>query len=219
VSLLAPAGYSLASLDATHRKHVRRGLERCEPRAASPDELLRGGLRANLDTMARHRRFDPEFGDARRWSRFVAAAATSPGVSVTGAFVDGRLAAYLVACRDGGWLHLLYKASRTADLPGRVNAALEFHVLREAARDPAIAVVCAGHAGYVGIDPPADRYRIGMGYHPVPQTLTARFHPLLRPFVASPLGVAAAAAAARARPRSHRLQVLSALVRGAGGAG
>jgi hypothetical protein len=213
IYVCAPGEHSLSSLDDTHRKHVRRGLQRCELRRLEPGELLELGLELNLETMARQRRHDPEFGEPRRWARYVAAVAACAEVSAIGAFVEGRLSAWLVACRDGAWLHLLHKMSRTADLPHRVNAAIDFHAIREAARDPSIAVVSAGFGPYLGIDPPAEPFKAGMGYRLVPRTLAARFHPLLRPALASAPAARGAAALARARP-SHRLRVLAALLGG-----
>ena len=59
-------------------------------------------------------------------------------LAVTGALVDGRLSAYAVLCRDAGWLHLLYRMTRTPDMIHRTNPALDFAILAAAAHDPTV---------------------------------------------------------------------------------
>jgi hypothetical protein len=203
-----PAGYSLQRVAPKRRRQVRRGLDACdEIRALDPDELLAEGLALNLDTMARQRRFDPELGEPARWRRFVAAVRACPAVTAAGAFHRGRLSSYDVFCRDGAWLHALYKMSRTEDLPQYTNIALDFWLLSRAAADPSIEGVWSG---FVSMLPdPLHRLKLELGFEVLPHDLGIRFHPSLAPLLASRWTAAAAGALSRARPRDPRLELVA----------
>jgi hypothetical protein len=114
--VVRPASYTLASVSRKQRAQVIRGLERCEIRRVERDELTTAGILLNRDTMKRQKRYDPELDDPRRWARFVDAVYACPAFEVIGAYVDGRLAAYMICYREGSWLHLLYKMCRTEEL-------------------------------------------------------------------------------------------------------
>jgi hypothetical protein len=201
-------GFSLARLDATHRKHVRQGLNRCEIRSVGPDELLSQGLALNLATLRRQGRFDPELCDPPRWARFVAATSACPEISVLGAFVERRLSAYVVSCRDARWVHCLFKASRPEDLRLRTNPALEFTLLQRAAQDPTIEAVTAGVVAPG--DALCDRYKEGMGYRLLPQRVAVHVHPSARRLLTSAAAVAALEVVSRLLPRNARWRVVSA---------
>ena len=109
-----------------------RGLEICTIRPVEPAELLQNGLQLNLETMERQGRYDAEFGDPARWKRFVEAVRQSPGVSVTGAYLSGKLSMYIVTCRDGQCLHMLYKMSRAEDRTLPVSHALDYTIISDA---------------------------------------------------------------------------------------
>jgi hypothetical protein len=210
-----PREWSIQRMTKKRRQHLRRAAERTEVRWVVPEELLAAGLAANRDTMERQRRFDPELGTPEGWRRFVIALAECPGLRCAGAFVDGHLAAYGVACRDGRWLHLRYRMSRTEDLQHNASVALDAWLILEAARDPAIDVVCQGFVvpGAEGLD----RYKRELGYDVVPVGRALELHPLLRPVLASGLARRAARLASRARPGDRRLDTLSTLLGGVSG--
>jgi len=203
VFVISPAGYSLARVHGTHRKLIRRGLGRTECRILDPDELLALGLEVNLDAMARQGRFEPEFGEPARWKRFVSAVRRCPEVSVLGAFVDGRLASYHVNCRDGDWLHLLYKMNRTEDLARNAAVVLDFWELSRAAEDPGLRGAECGHASIVGGFDGLHFYKTQMGFEPVPARLAIRLHPALQPLVANRFTAGVATALWKLRP-AHR---------------
>jgi len=207
-----PKEYSLASVEPGHRRQVRRGLERAELRRVDPDELLASGLELNLQTMARHRRFDPEFGAPARWRRFVAAARDCPGVEISGAFVAGRLAAYWVSCRDPPWLHLLHKMARTEDLIHRAAVALDFWIVTEAAKLPEIEAVSNSFVASVSGGASLDHYKRSMGFQVLPHRRAVELHPALRPVLTSAAALEVARLASRLRPASGRLRLLSAFL-------
>jgi hypothetical protein len=209
-----PREYSLQRVAPKRRRQVRRGLEACEEiRPLDPDELLRLGLELNLQTMARQRRFDPEFGEPARWARFVRAVRECPSVSCNGAFAGGRLSSYDVVCRDGRWWHALYKMSRDEDLPRYTNIALDFWLLSRAAAEGVEGV----WSGFVSMLPedPLHRVKLELGFEVVPHDLGIRFHPSLRPVLANRWSAAAAEALARRRPASRGLELLAKHLRGA----
>src|SRR5262245_8778090 len=70
--------YDIGSLHVKHRPRVRRGLQHFEVRPAEKAQLLDQGCALNRSTMARQGRYDPEFGEPRRWEKLVEAAFGCP---------------------------------------------------------------------------------------------------------------------------------------------
>lgn len=182
--VIRPKGYDLKAVNRKQRGHVTRGLEACEIRTLDGDELLRKGMPLNRDTLDRQSREDETFLDPEKWKGFVKAVAACPGMTIHGAFVDGRLATYLISCREGGWLHLIYKMSSTAEREHHPNHALDFAIIRDAGQDPGIAFI--GN-GYTSILPNEglDRYKRQLGYEAQEHNLCTRFHPWLAPLLSS----------------------------------
>lgn len=195
-----PSEYCLEGLSRRHRGHVRHGLERCEIKPVDLDELLLEGIVLNRETLERQQRQDPEFTDVDRWARFVRSVRETSGCFVTGAYVDGRLAAYLVMCRDGAWLRLLYKMSRTADMVHDTNYALDYKAIEEASKDPSILAVENGFSS-LNCDTGVDAYKKRLGYVAVPTQLSIYLHPAIAPFAANRPMIAAVRAVGTVRPR------------------
>jgi hypothetical protein len=183
-----PAAYDLHAVSRKQRSHVTHGMEVCEFRNVDADELLREGMALNRDTLERQQRQDERFLDPARWTSFVDAVRRSPGVTVHGAYIGGRLSAYMVSCRDAGWLHLMFKMSRAADLEHYPNHALDYWVLREAAHDPDIEYVGNGFASLMGNEG-LDRYKRQMGYQLQPHNLCLHLNPTVAPWLANRLAV------------------------------
>jgi hypothetical protein len=205
-------GFTLARLTKTRRARVRKGQALAQLRYVTPDELLAQGLELNLETMARQRRFAPEFGQPARWARFVAAVRDSPEVSVFGAFVEGRLATYAVACRDGAWMHGLFKMQRTGDLRRNTSCALDAWILEELARDPGIEVLVNGRSQ--GEQDPLYEYKLSLGFEVLPQRCVLRLHPALG-LLARPPMARAAGVLARRLPSVTPLRRMANLARAA----
>jgi hypothetical protein len=209
-----PAGYGLDAIDRKKRKQVREGLENCEMRRVDLEELRVEGIGLNRQTMERQGRYDPEFGDTARWSHFVDAISRCPEIDVTGAYVNGRLSAYIVGCLDDGWLHLLYKMSRSEDMAEYTNAALDFTVLSAAGRDPSIRAVGNWFGSFLS-NPGLDRYKRQMGYTVVPNQMCVFFHPAAAPLLANKLTVRVFQTAASLRPRSKQMESIARMSQGA----
>jgi hypothetical protein len=209
-----PREYAIEKLPRQFRRHVTRGLEMCTIRPIEPAELLREGLQLNLDTMARQRRYDSEFGDPASWKRFVDAVRHSPRVAVTGAYLSGRLSVYIVTCRQDGCLHMLYKMSRAEDRGLPVSHALDYRIISDAALDPEIELVENSFSSLIPNEG-LDSYKRHMGFTIEPCRLAIYFHPRIAPLLTNRLTVAAARAAWNRRPKDTRLQLGVAVLEGA----
>ena len=172
--------FSLASLDRKMRNTVRRSQEQCALRPLEAAELLRDGLALNLDTMARQERFNPEFGEETQWRRFVQAVYDTPGMSVTGAFVQDELAAYSIECRADGWWYGLYQNSRSSLFKAFPNQALDFYSLERASQDSGVEGVLNSPLPLTP-NPGLHDYKSKFGYEVSPYRLVIQLHPLVEP--------------------------------------
>ena len=204
-------GYSPVRLKRKRRKEVRLAEPHVQVRALDPDQLLAEGLELNLQTMARHHHFLPRYGEPAQWARFVRAIRDCPGVSTLGAFVDGRLSAYMLSCRDGAWLHPYVKMSRTDDLPRDTTSVLDYQLLVEASRDPTLEAV---EAGWLRGTEHMFAYRMSLGYEPVRMSYAMHLHPALG-VLTRPWGARATGALASALPRVRPLRVVAAAAQAA----
>jgi len=178
--------YSVRNVARGFRSALKAGLARCEVRRVEPDELLSQGLECNRDTMQRQARDNPEFSDPKRWQRFVEAAWQVPAIEVTGAFVDGQLAAYQLGCLDEGWWNITYAFSRRHLLEHHPNHALMFNTLEKMLRRPDVEAVCAGPKTVLVHDGLHD-FKTRMGFEIEPNQVVVRFHPMLEGLLVSPL--------------------------------
>ena len=203
--------YGLEDMHRNFRQKVRHGLPHCEIRAVSHDELVGQGLALNIETMQRQRRYDPEFGDRPQFERLVDAVFRVPAMGAVGAFVDGRLSAYDITCRENGWLHIVHKMSRLSDLEYSPNHVLDFCVTRDAVADPEIEAVTMGWQSLFQMDGLHD-YKTRLGYTLETHRTVIQFHPAFSSLLCSD---PAARAAARLRawlPNNNRLALAEALV-------
>ncbi len=176
--------YAMQKLQKRTRNFVRRGLESCEVRPVERKELLVQGLELNLDTMARHGRRRPEFGDPQMWARTVEAVYTTKGSECWGAFVGDRLASYVMCCRDAGWEHLLIQMSRVELLKSYPNHAIDYYLIERAMSMPEVQGVCLGSLPLRQSEG-LHNYKLRMGYEVLPQRAVVVVHPLLSPLATS----------------------------------
>jgi hypothetical protein len=210
-----PRSYTLEEVEPRHRKQVEKGLARCAVREVDPDELLLEGPEMNRETLLRQGRSAPEFVVPALWRRFVDAIRACPGLNVTGAYLDGRLSAYAVLCRDGAAQYVLYRMTRTADMIHRTNPALDFMILANAARDPTLARVVNGGLSFVHGAEGLHRYKQLLGYRIEPHDVAIRLHPALAPALTTRAVVGAAGALSRLRPANPRLELVAHVLAGA----
>lgn len=211
--VIRPAGYGLRSIDSKHRGRVKHGLDTCEIRHLDPDELLLLGMELNRDTLSRQGRNDPDFLDPVKWKQLVEAVRHCPGMSIHGAFVDKRLATYVISCREGEWLHILYKMSRTVDREHHSDHALDYSIIQEASRSGInlIGNGCVSTLPHEGLD----RYKRQLGYQVVEHSLCIHFHPLLAPLLSSKASVSIARCACSLFPKRESLTYGTRILEGA----
>ncbi len=207
-------GYSISTVDVRQRSRVRRGLERCQVSVVDPDMLLHQGLELNLDTMRRQGRFDPEFGNPDQWRRLVTAVRATRQVTAWGSFFEGRLAAYMITCREDGWLHILHQMSRLDLLEHHPNHALTFTITRQALEDSDLEAVCYGTQSLVATDG-LHEYKQRLGYEFLPGFSAIQLHPAAAPVLTSRVVLGAVRRLRALRPHDQRLERLASVLDGA----
>jgi hypothetical protein len=211
--LLRRREYDIGSLHVKHRPRVRHAMQHFELRPAEKSELLDQGCALNLNTMARQGRYDPEFGEPRRWGRLVEAAFDTPGVSFPAVFSGSRLAAYMVTCREQGWLHILHQMSRQDDLPNFPNHLLTYTVTAQATADTSLEAVCYGYVPLFSADG-LHEYKLRFGYEMVPHWSAIQLHPALKAVLDRPLARAAVRAVRRLRRNDQHLETIETVLEG-----
>lgn len=206
--------YDIGTLHAKHRPRVRHGLQHFQVRAAEKAELLDQGRALNLTTMTRQGRYDSEFGEPRKWERFVEAAFACPGVSFPAVFSGARLSAYMVTCREQQWLHILHQMSRQEDLPNFPNHLLTYSISAEAAADASLEAVCYGFMPLFAADG-LHEYKLRFGYELIPHRSAIQLHPMLKRVLGHPIARAAVCAARRLRRDDQRLETIATVLEGA----
>jgi hypothetical protein len=210
--------YGISSLHPKHRPRVRHALQHFEVRPAEKAQLIDQGRALNLTTMARQGRYDPEFGEPRRWERLVEAGFACPGVSFPAVFSGSRLAAYMVTCREQGWLHILHQMSRQEDLPNFPNHLLTYLITEQAASDASLEAVCYGCVPLFAADG-LHEYKLRFGYELVPHRSAIQLHPALEAVADHPVARAVVRMARRLRRDDQRLETIETVLEGARSSG
>jgi hypothetical protein len=210
--------YDIRSLHVKHRPRVRHALQHFEVRPAEKAQLLEQGRILNLATMARQGRYDPEFGESRRWERLVEAGFACPGISFPAVFSGSRLAAYMVTCRAQRWLHILHQMSRQEDLPNFPNHLLTYAIAEQAASDTSLEVVCYGYVPLFAADG-LHEYKLRFGYDLKPHRSAIQLHPVLEALVNHRVARAAVRLARRLRWGDQRFETIETVLEGARSSG
>ena len=193
-------------------------MQHFEVRLAEKAQLLDQGCALNLNTMARQGRYDPEFGEPRRWERLVEAAFACPGVSFPAVFSGSRMAAYMVTCREQKWLHILHQMSRQEDLPNFPNHLLTYTVTAQAAADASLEAVCYGCVPLFAADG-LHEYKLRFGYEMLPHRSVIQLHPVLKAVLDRPVARAVVRAARRLRRNDQHLETIETVLEGAHSSG
>jgi hypothetical protein len=196
--------FGLEQLDRKLRNTLRRAFDACRIAELDPTDLKRYGLPLNRDTQQRQGRVNPEFAEPASWARFVDAARATPGMSFTGAFVDGQLAAYSLDCRADGWWYALYQNSSNAHLKSFVNHALDFYGLERASTDEGVAGVLNGTCA-LGAKEGLHEYKARFGYEVEAYSVAIHLHPWAAPAAGSRWFHKALRAAAALAPGNRRI--------------
>jgi hypothetical protein len=216
--VLRRCSYDVGSLHAKHRPRVRHALQHFEVRPAEKAELIQQGRLLNLATMARQGRYDPEFGESKRWERFIEAGFACPGISFPAVFSGSRLAAYMVTCGEQRWLHILHQMSRQEDLPNFPNHLLTYAITKQATSDTSLDAVCYGCIPLFAADG-LHEYKLRFGYELVPNRSAIQLHPVLEPLAHHPVARAAVRLARRLRRDDQRIETIQTVLEGARSSG
>jgi hypothetical protein len=205
--------YDIRTPHPKHRPRVRHAMQHFEVRLAEKEQLLEQGRELNLTTMSRQGRYDPEFGEPKRWETLVEAGFACSDVSFPAVFCGTRLAAYMVTCREQGWLHILHQMSRQEDLPNFPNHLLTYTVSAEAVADKSLEAVCYGYVPLFSADG-LHEYKLRFGYELIPHRSAIQLHPALGAIVNHPLTRGAVRLARRLRHDDQRLETIETVLEG-----
>jgi hypothetical protein len=159
--------YDLSALDGKARNQTRRGLENCNVEQIEFNDLVTFGTAIDRDTLKRQGRRIPKEHD-RYWHRYYREAARAEGAEAWGAFVDGGLAAFLIAFTMERWTNILIVRSSRSTLRKYPNNALFFTYLKSTLARPDIQAVSIGlESVQRGMDT-LDRFKTAMGFRKKP---------------------------------------------------
>jgi len=206
--------YDIETIHIKQRPRVRRGMEHFRVRLATKSELLKQGRELNLSTMRRQGRYDAEFGNPRRWHTFVEAAFTCTEISCPAAFVGSRMAAYMITCREQGWLHILHQMSNHDDLADFPNHVLTYSVTKQALEDESLEAVCYGYRPLFEADG-LDEYKQRFGYEVIPHSSAIQLHPSMSGVLNNCLVRTAVRIARWFGPRNQRMETIDTVLQGA----
>src|SRR5579863_7862880 len=143
VYVCADRAYDFASLTPNARSHTRRGLARCKVEQVDFNDLAVKAYPL-IDETNQRQTGKPAHRSESDWKSFCGLARRWPGLEGWGAFIDGQLAAFIVAmmAEDCYYLHL--QKSSSALLKHYSNNALLFTVMKTALARPEVGFVSNG---------------------------------------------------------------------------
>lgn len=197
--------FDLKVLAAKARNQTRRGMEACEVRQLSWDQLIGSAQKAHADTMNRH-----EIRSAATLG-FDAELAGCSAYEAWGAFIDGELAAYAVTLSVEDWVHILIHRSVTGHLKHRPNNALIFCMVREMLSRRAVSTVSYGLEP-LNVTESLEHFKLGMGFSKEPVCQRIVLAPRLK-LVVNPITTKPLEALAGLLPNNARLQKVAGLCR------
>jgi hypothetical protein len=204
--------YEIDSVHAKHRPRVRHGMQTFKVKLATAAELRAQGLQLNRSTMARQGRYDPEFGQRAKWETLVEAVFACSEVSVPAVFAGPRMAAYMITCREHGWLHILHQMSRQEDLPNFPNHLLTYTVTKQAVADDSLEAISYGYVPLFAADG-LHEYKLRFGYDLIPHRSAIQLHPAVGPVLSSLLGPLGSIR--KLNPEDQRLKTIETVLKGA----
>lgn len=163
--------YDLSCQHQKARNQTRRGMENCAVEEIDFDYLVENGLPLNQDTAQRQRR-QSQYANPDYWRKYCMAAAATSGVSAWGAFVEGQLAAFLVAIEVEDWVEWVVNHSAPALLKKYPNNALAFQAAQHFFLKRGRRGICYG-LGSLEPTPALDHFKQRMGWtlQPIKQRL------------------------------------------------
>lgn len=180
IFLCADRAYDFHNLQPRTRTMTRRGLEHCAIERADFDYLAEHGHALNVQTFLRQGRSANSMTE-QQWRAYCRAAGKLPDFAAWCAWVNGRLAAFMVTAMIEEYQSILHASSATDYLPSYPNHALVFTVTQQSlSRAQAD---CVSY-GLKSLDDTAglNRFKAHMGFTLKPFKENLIVHPLLQPF-------------------------------------
>jgi hypothetical protein len=179
IYVCADPNYEFASLSANARSHTRRGLARCTVERMDFKDLAVRAYPLIKETNLRQTGKQPNRSEAH-WKSFCDLARRWPDLEAWGAFVDGELAAFIVAmlAEDCYYIHLQKSAS--ALLKHYSNNALLFTVMKAALARPEVGYVSNGQIALAAKEG-LFHFKTSMGFEIHPFKEQVVFNPLIKP--------------------------------------
>lgn len=196
--------YDLESLTAKARNKVRQGLRNCQVKPVKLDELALAGEKAQADSMKR-------MGLPPNKQVFGGEMLRSRAYEAWGAFVDDKMAAYLVTFRVDDWVYIQIHRSVNELLKYRPNNALIFTVISELLSRPGISTVSYGWEPLYDLDS-LDAFKQAMGSRKEPCKQAFVLAPMLNVFFPS-FVCSAVERLSRSYPSNQRLKQVAGVCR------
>jgi hypothetical protein len=170
-------GYAYHKCHEKARRAAQKGNKLCTFRKLTIDELQRDGWDLRLDTLKRQGRVSAE--NQVWWERMCGSARGFQGIESMGGFIEGELAAAVLAVQVSDWYLILYHQSKSQYMSTGINNALTYHVTQEAMSRQEITGI---YYGQQSLDAPfsVDEFKIRMGYDITPIKQCIALSPYLR---------------------------------------
>ncbi|MBF6568296.1 MAG: hypothetical protein IVW54_05410 [Candidatus Binataceae bacterium] len=173
--------YDFASLSQNVRSRTRRGLARCRIEQISFEYLAEHGYALTEETTLRQMGKKPN-RSIEEWRLFCTNASHLADFEAWGAFVEDRLATFMVAMlvEDCYYIHLQKSASDL--LKFYPNNALLFTVMKTKFACPEVGFISHGPKA-LAVGKGLEYYKTSMGLEIQPCTEQVVFNPLIKPFI------------------------------------
>jgi hypothetical protein len=173
--------YDFPALSQNVRSRTRRGLARCRIEQIDFDYLAQHGHALTTETTFRQMGTAPSATE-EEWKLFCTNASRSKDFEAWGAFVEDRLATFIVAMlvEDCYYIHLQKSASDL--LKYYPNNALLFTVMKTKLACPEVGYISHGPKA-LAVGKGLDYFKTSMGFELQPYTDHVVFNPLVKPFL------------------------------------
>jgi len=171
-------GYDLDALQPKARNQTRKGLRECTIERVEFNALADMGYRLNEETWERQGRTSTDLPRIR-WQKYCQAAARTRDMEAWGAFVQGRLAAFVVCALVERSYNILHQSSSTELLSHYPNNALAFTVTKRALEQTGVDRVGYGLKSVENTGG-LEHFKLAMGYSLRPLDERIVLHPMLR---------------------------------------
>ncbi len=182
--------YDLKNLTKKTRNQTRRGLEHCQVRRITFDQLAEEGVQANIDTHKRHGLIDETTNKAiDKWKNQIRGYRRWPDVRTYAAIINEPatpIAAFVITILIGdSWIISVHRSTDDS-LSYYPNNALIYQTTKDLLNEPGVKLVTYGLEP-LGKNESLKRFKVGLGFQPQPVRHRVLIHPLIRPLLSQPV--------------------------------